>query len=118
MAVLYRLLPSSAACRGRSTVYGTPFVYPPLCDSLPPCCGFSPAIVSYAEAIALSAMDAAVHSLSGFSLFALQWSGLPPSRIRLLPRYAKDLRGQPMQSCGDAAYEEAYYRVFRFGVEG
>ncbi len=71
----------------------------------------------YAEAIALSAVDAAVHTLSGFSLFALQWGGLPPSRIRLLPRYAKDLRGQPLESCGDASYVEGYYRVFRFGVE-
>jgi hypothetical protein len=67
----------------------------------------------YAEAILLSAVDAGVHSLSGFSLLALQWGGLPPASVRLLPRFPRDLAGRPLEACGPGSYIPEYYRIFR-----
>jgi hypothetical protein len=66
----------------------------------------------YAEAIAFSACDMAVHSLSGFSLFSAHWGLIPATNVRLLPRKYNDLTGR-MYSCGPDAYVAKYYSIYR-----
>ena len=66
----------------------------------------------YAEAIAFSACDVVVHSLSGFSLFSAQWGLVPATNVRVLPRKYGDLDVR-LYSCGADAYVESYYYIYR-----
>lgn len=66
----------------------------------------------YAEAVAFSACDIVVHSLSGFSLFSAQWGLVAPENVRVLPRSYNELPAR-MTSCGSSAYVPEYYKIYR-----
>jgi hypothetical protein len=62
----------------------------------------------FAEFVMLSAVDALVHSKSGFSTAPAVWGGVPHSNLRLLPK-ADGVRTQ-WRTCEPDAFDAAYYQ--------
>ena len=70
-------------------------------------------IGAFVDLVALSACDVVVHTKSGFSKSAVEWGGLSPKSVRMLPRAPKadDAFIAVLPGCGPGSYIPLYYKI-------